>query len=138
MIVKHNAGNTINSDSKLVKNLRFSWQAALLCLSILTISACGGSSNGSADDTPPIVTQAPPVLVEPKITLVSFLVMDNPELETDITLQVSGNQITGRVSAKVNLSDLVARVEHTGATLLLDDVTQVNASTANDFRQIRT
>lgn len=108
-----------------------------MCVSALAISACGGSSSDSSPETPPVVTP-PPVVVEPQITEVSFLVMDNPELEADINLQVAGSQISGRVSADVSLSDLVARVEHSGATLMLDDVAQVNASSANDFSQIRT
>lgn len=107
----------------------------LLCFSALFLFGCGGGSSSEPVEQDPVPA---PVVVDPAISSVSFLVMDNPELDTDITLQVADNQITATVPANVDLSDLVARVEHTGASLMLDDEVQVNASSRNDFKQIRT
>lgn len=99
------------------------------------LSGCGASSSGGDEQQQ---VEPPVTLIEPVINDVTFLVMDNPSLASDIKLSISGNSITGRVPVDVDVTDLVARVQHSGVTFMLDNVVQVNRSSANDFSQIKT
>jgi spore coat protein CotH len=114
-----------------VSNLKRTSHILALCFISIFIAGCGGSSAEK-------VVEPPIVLIEPVITDFSFLVMDNPNLANDIKLSISGKNITGRVSVEVDLTELVASVQHTGTTFLLDDEAQVNRSSMNDFTDIRT
>jgi hypothetical protein len=127
--------NYIGTSSQSKKTSSFNTHKLILCLGTLFLFGCGGSSSSDPVEEVPVSV---PVVVEPIINSVSFLVMDNPELDADITLQVAGKQITARVPVEVDLSDLVARVDYTGDSLMLDDEIQVSASSRNDFKQIRT
>lgn len=125
-------------DSNGIKfEFNFGQQCRLLviCFFSLFICACGASSSGGDEQQQ---VEPPVTLIEPVINDVSFLVMDNPNLANDIKLSIAGNSITGRVSADVDVTNLIARVQHSGVTFMLDDVVQMNSSSANDFSQIRT
>lgn len=122
-------------EEKFEFNLSQLYLLSAICLFSLFLSACGASSSGGDEQQQ---VEPPVTLIEPVISDFTFLVMDNPDLASDIKLSISGNNITGRLPANVDVTEMIARVQHSGVTFMLDDVVQMNRSSVNDFSQIRT
>lgn len=101
----------------------------LLCtLTVLIISACGGSSSDSPAE--PVQTA--------EISSFSFTAANNPSLLQTIQMRINGTTISGRVPNNVSVKTLVANFSYDGDTIAVNNVVQTNAITANDFTQQQT
>ena len=89
---------------------------SILLLLLLGQISCGGgsgNSNSNANTGGPIDS---PVGADeqPVISSFTFLKANNPVLESDITLSIKDQNITGRVVSNSPVDSLVATVEHEG------------------------
>ncbi len=73
-----------------------------------------------------------------EFTSFSFLVQNNPELTTDIVLEINENTLTGTIPHGVNITSLVATFEHSGAQVSVANTPQESDITSNNFKQILT
>ena len=96
---------------------------------LFLLVGCGGSG-GSAPATPPPVVITPPA---PVITGFSYSVSQNPSLSQDVTLDINGEVISGRVTTNIPVDQLVASFQHTGLEVLVGNVVQVSGASENDF-----
>lgn len=75
-----------------------------------------------------------PTLSDAKsITAFSFPAVDNSELSSDVTADVSGTSITPVVPNGTGVTALVASFTTTGDSVSVDGITQTSGITANDF-----
>lgn len=113
---------------------------SILLLLLLSQISCGGgsgNSNSNANTGGPIDS---PVGADeqPVISSFTFLKANNPVLESDITLSIKDQNITGRVVSNSPVDSLVATVEHEGSSLSVADIGQTSGSTENDFTDLVT
>jgi hypothetical protein len=104
----------------------------LILLNLFSISACG---SGSSEND---VVAEPPVIVSAKLTQFSFLKLNNPNLDTDEHLNISGNMITGRISTNTSVKDLIATFVHNGSEVSVSELVQNSNSSVNNFSNIVT
>ena len=106
-------------------------QLLLVAFCGLFLVGCGGS------DTPE--QEIPPaVIVEPIISQFSFLTENNPSLSLNLNLSISGNTITGNFPVEADWQGMIATIEHTGASLVVNDAAQTSAVSMQDFRDVKT
>jgi hypothetical protein len=96
----------------------------------LTLLACSGS-----DKTEPELLL---VVVEPVISQFSFLVENNPSLSSNLNLSISGKNIAGKFPVSANWQRMIATVEHTGASLVVNDTAQKNNVSVQNFSDVQT
>ncbi|MGB0495883.1 MAG: CotH kinase family protein, partial [Kangiellaceae bacterium] len=123
----HHSNNTnkfslINSFIVIVRSF--------LSLSLCLVIACGGSES--------TMEESAPVLASADLVKFSFLKAYNPDLDEDVHLSISGNQITGRIKTNISVEGLVATFGHDGSEVLVNNIVQVNSSSVNDFTDIVT
>jgi hypothetical protein len=97
----------------------------------LLLVACGGSDTAKQEIPPAL-------MLEPIITQFSFLTENNPSLSSNIHLSISGNTITGIFPASADWQGMIATVEHTGASLVVNDTAQTSAISVQDFSDVKT
>jgi spore coat protein CotH len=115
------------------KLITFPTILSLLVLLILTVS-CGGSKESNSTATKP----SPEPQVSKGLTQFSFLKANNPSLTKDVMLNISGNQVTGRIAENVSVENLVATFTHDGSEVIVNNVIQSNNVTSNNFFNIVT
>ena len=75
--------------------------------------------------------------IEPEVNLeilnFSFLAENNPSLNYDIHLTIDELQISGILPVIADFEQLVATIEHTATSILIDDIVQTNSTTSNNF-----
>jgi hypothetical protein len=113
-------------------------QLLLISLYSLALVACGGSGRAESEIPPIVVIEPPIVLIEPAISQFSFLAKDNPSLDSDIILSISGNNITGTLPATADWQDMIATFEHTGESLFINEITQEKGTSSNNFNDVQT
>jgi spore coat protein CotH len=100
----------------------------LITLLFSFLCACGGGSsdkvNNDIDNTTPTISSF------------SFLSSNNANLYDDLSLDVSGNKITGRLAKNIPVNDLVATIEHDGQLITVNNADQIDGTTANDFTSL--
>jgi spore coat protein CotH len=109
----------------------------------LTLLACGGSDKSeqeipSITSAPPSTTSTPVVFVEPVISQFSFLAENNPSLNSTLNLSISGNTIMGSFPVAADWQSMIATVEHTGASLFVDDTAQISDVSVQNFSDVQT
>jgi spore coat protein CotH len=114
-----------------------SFQPLLVVFLSLFLLACGGAGQ-SEQEIPSVVIVNPPVVVDPLISQFSFLTENNPSLSSNLNLSISGKTITGKFPATADWQGMIATVEHTGVSLVLNDSAQVNAVSVQDFSNVQT
>jgi len=72
----------------------------------------------------------------PEITDFSFLKVNNPGLKNNVFLDIDGDKISGRITEPINVSNLIATVDHKGSVILADNVVQEASITRNNFNNI--
>ena len=72
----------------------------------------------------------------PVITSFSFLKEHNPNINEDITMDISSNLIAGRVADNIPTTDLIATIIHDGVELTKNGIQQISGKTSNDFTSI--
>jgi spore coat protein CotH len=97
----------------------------------LFLLACGGSDSPK-QDIPQVV------VVDPQISQFSFLAENNPSLSTDVNLTISANKISGRFPADADWQNMIASVEHTGSSVVVNDNAQTTAVSVQDFSGVQT
>lgn len=70
---------------------------------------------------------------KPVITSFSFLKANNPSLNKDISLEITGNQISGQLPLSANVENLVATFNYVGSSVKINGKQQVSNNTNNDF-----
>jgi len=96
---------------------------------ILTYTAIDEAGNISS------VTRSVEVDHAPSLSSFKFLRSNNPDLTDDITMDVNGNVISGRIPENISVKNLVATFEHDGESISVSNVNQLNGTTKNDFTQ---
>ena len=71
-------------------------------------------------------------------TSFSFLVSDNPSLDSDIYFNIQDNTISGRVPYNGDIENLVASFNHNGSSVMVDGFNQTSGSTHNNFSHVVT
>lgn len=123
-----------------IKQLYLFFIKTCLFFSIAFLSACGGGNESSSETsvvTPPVVPPTMPAET-PKIVHFSFLQANNPELSQDIQLIIHDFEITGRIKNNTAVNNLIATFEYEGNEILINDATQINNTSTNDFTDIVT
>ena len=100
---------------------------------VIFASGCGGGGTGS-----PLPLEPPVAQLAPVITMFSFLAENNADLDTDVTLTINSDNITGRIPTNIPVTDLVASFQHSGSSVSITSIDQQSASTSNDFSTILT
>lgn len=106
-------------------------QPLLVIIFSLFLLACGGSDSPEQDVSPVVV-------VEPMISQFSFLTENNPSLSSNLNLSISGKTITGNFPVTADWQGMIPTVEHTGESLIINDIAQTNSVSVQDFRYINT
>jgi spore coat protein CotH len=106
-------------------------QSLLIVFLSFFLLSCGGSDS-SKQEPPPVV------VVEPLISQFSFLAQNNPSLSTDLSLSISANSISGKFPAAADWHSMVATIEHTGASVTVNDTAQTSAVSVQDFSDVKT
>jgi hypothetical protein len=75
---------------------------------------------------------------KPVITSFSFQKANNPGLIEDIQLEISGNQISGRLPFSADIENMVATFDFVGKTVSINSAEQISNFTENDFSNIVT
>ena len=83
---------------------------------VIFASGCGGGGTGS-----PLPLEPPVAQLAPVITMFSFLAENNADLDTDVTLTINSDNITGRIPTNIPVTDLVASFQHSGCLLYTSD-----------------
>ena len=104
-------------------------QVVIIALAFL-LAGCGGGGGSSA----PI--EAPVAQLPPTISQLSFLMVENTGLESDLTLTELDGVFSGRTLTNAPINELVASFQHDGASASIDGVTQVSGTTVNDFTDL--
>jgi spore coat protein CotH len=105
-----------------------------LLINVLLLSGCGGSSASEVSIEP---TPAP-VVENTNLNQFSFLKVNNPDLTSDIYLDINDNYVTGRTKSNIEVDNLIASFTHNGAELSVGDEIQSNGLTGNDFTDVIT
>lgn len=79
-----------------------------------------------------------PIVEGTEITQFSFLKATNPNLLYDITLDISGQNIKGRIPFNVDIKNLVATFENNGLAVVVNNINQISGTTANNFTNLVT
>ena len=106
----------------------------------LMLLACGGSDK-SGQEIPPTTSAPssnPVVVVEPVISQFSFLAENNPSLNSNLNLSISGKTIMGSFPAAADWQNMIATVEHTGESLVVDDTAQISNVSVQNFSDVQT
>ncbi|NOR29442.1 MAG: hypothetical protein GQ540_13045 [Lutibacter sp.] len=111
--------------SKSVKNSLFNFLK--LSILIFAFNACNN------ENEPEII-----VVENIEITEFSFLTTNNPTLISNVYLTIEGNKISGRIPQNIDVSQLAPTFEFNGTTILVNNVSQLSATTKNDFTNIVT
>ena len=88
----------------------------------------------SCSDESPIIE---PEVQGTEITKFSFLVSDNPGLRSNTYATIENDVIQGRLSFGVDMKNMVASFEHTGAQIMSNNQIQISGKTLNDFSSIQ-
>ena len=99
----------------------------------LALIACGSGGANQEVTSPPVIEKPAPL-----ITQFSFLRSNNPQLSSDIHLSIANSLISGRVPKTVDISELVASVEHNASQLILNGEIQTNSISTSSFDTIVT
>jgi len=75
---------------------------------------------------------------EASLKTISFLKENNPNLSADIQLEIIDNKITGNVPLNVSLDGLIATFDYIGEDIKIENVQQINGTTANNYLEILT
>ena len=96
----------------------------------ITYSAVDAAGNSSSLMRTVVVDQPP------SITSFKFLRSNNPSLSNDVILDISSNNISGRIPENISVKSLVPTYTHDdGAKVTVSSAVQVNSSSSNDFTQ---
>ena len=79
-----------------------------------------------------------PIVEGTEITQFSFLKANNPTLLYDISLDISGQTIKGRIPFNVPVNNLVATFEKNGSVAVIENVNQISGITSNNFTDLVT
>ncbi|MEW6998682.1 CotH kinase family protein [Colwelliaceae bacterium BS250] len=109
------------------KSIVYYYELLLIALLLILISACGGDSSKTDETVADQSTQSP------NLTHFSFRYSNNPQLSSDIYVDINGNLLTARVNLDTPLDNLVATFEHEGEKIYVNGTAQVNSETSNDF-----
>jgi len=96
-----------------------------LIVLILALNACN-------NDSEPIID----VVENVEISEFSFLILNNPNLLSNVYLSIEGNKIIGRIPQNIDVSELIANFEFSGSSIAVNNVPQTSAITKNDFTGI--
>lgn len=99
----------------------------------LFLLSCGGSDKAVKEVPPTIIVESPLLVVEPLVSQFCFLRENNPSLSSNISLSISGNSITGHFPASADWQSMIATVEHTGTSVVVNDIPQTSAVSVQDF-----
>ena len=105
-------------------------QTLLIIFFSLFLQACGGSGP-SEQNIAPVVT------VEPIISTFTFSVENNPSLSENLRLAISGNVISGKFPAAADWQNMIATFEHTGTSVVVNNITQTSAVSVQDFSDVQ-
>jgi beta-glucanase (GH16 family) len=96
----------------------------------ITYSAVDAAGNSSSLMRTVVVDQPP------SITSFKFLRSNNPSLSNDVILDISSNNISGRIPENISVKSLVPTYTHDdGTKVTVSSAVQVNSSSSNDFTQ---
>ena len=73
-----------------------------------------------------------------QFTSFAFLAQNNQNLTEDVSLEINGNSITGRIANNIAIDNLVASFSHTASNAFVGPTLQTSATTANDFSTVVT
>ena len=108
------------------KNIGRSLHSTILIIALLLISC---SNDNEPSGVPVEGTE---------ITSFSFLLSDNPSLDSDIVLSIDNNTISGRVAYNGDITNLSATFEYSGTEVFVDGFSQTSGTTYNDFSNVVT
>jgi hypothetical protein len=100
----------------------------LLVILFYFVSACGGTSNKTADVIPSDT--------ELKMSGFRFITASNANLSNDVLLDLDGNTFSGRIAENIPVNDLVASFTHNGDLVAVNGVEQFDGLTVNDFTSL--
>jgi hypothetical protein len=100
----------------------------LLVILFYFVSACGGTSNKTADVIPGDT--------ELKMSGFRFITASNANLSNDVLLDLDGNTFSGRIAENIPVNDLVASFTHNGDLVAVNGVEQFDGLTVNDFTSL--
>lgn len=92
-----------------------------------SLASCGGSEAPSKKLPVPA----------PTISEFSFLSINNPQLESDISLEAdkTGKTFSGRISTNTSLRELVPTFDFTGSLVTVGGIAQNSGTSVNDFTE---
>jgi hypothetical protein len=100
----------------------------LLVILFYFVSACGGTSNKTADVIPDDT--------ELKMSSFRFITASNANLSNDVLLDLDGSTFSGRIAENIPVNDLVASFTHNGDLVAVNGVEQFDGLTVNDFTSL--
>ena len=100
--------------------------SVLLIIPLMILSSCNDDS-----------TAIEPVVQGTEITKFYFLKSNNPDLNVDQFAVIENDIISARLPLGSDIQNMVASFNHTGAEMLVNNMTQISGETVNDFTEIQ-
>jgi len=111
-----------------LKSIDRNWGTYLKFIIIsLIFSACSNDNELEVEEV---------IIESPEISQFSFLTTTNPNLITNLELDINGNKITGRIPDLIDISQLVATFEYEGSSVLVNTLEQISSISKNNFSDI--